>query len=271
MRVSIWKLGAVALRGISWATLLYLVLPLMVIVGVSFSDTSYIEFPPRGFTIKWYAQFLQDPSYVHAFKVSIELAVLSTITAVILAIPAALIIARKTFRGRALVSTLFLSPLVLPNIVIGIAILQYANSLGFARTFSALLIGHIVIVLPYVLRTVLASLVGMDVTIEEAAQDLGATSVQTFFLVTLPQIKPGIIAGSLFAFIISWINIEVTIFNSTGTLTTLPVKLFYYIQNIADPTVAAVSAVTVYIAIIVIVVVDLTIGLEKATSRGAVY
>jgi putative spermidine/putrescine transport system permease protein len=188
-----------------------------------------------------------------------------------LATTAALIIVRKTFPGRTLISTLFLSPLVLPNIVIGVAILQYANSFGFARTFPALLIAHIVIVIPYVLRTVLASLAGMDVTIEEAAQDLGAGSVETFFLVTLPQIKPGIIAGALFAFIISWINIEVTIFNSTGTLTTLPVKILYYVENIGDPTVAAVSAVTVYIAIIVVVVVDLTIGLQKVTSSGAMH
>jgi putative spermidine/putrescine transport system permease protein len=268
---SSWKLGTVALAGISWATLIYLVLPLLVIVSVSFSNTAYIEFPPRGFTIRWYMQFVEDPSYIEAFRVSLALAVLSTAAAIILATPAALIIARKTFPGRTLISTLFLSPLVLPNIVIGVAILQYANSLGFARTFPALLIAHTVIVIPYVLRTVLASLAGMDVTIEEAAQDLGAGSVETFFLVTLPQIKPGIIAGALFAFIISWINIEVTIFNSTGTLTTLPVKILYYVENIGDPTVAAVSAVTVYIAIIVVVVVDLTIGLQKATSSGAMH
>jgi putative spermidine/putrescine transport system permease protein len=268
---SSWKLGTVALTAISWAILIYLVLPLLVIVSVSFSNTAYIEFPPRGFTIKWYMQFLEDPSYVGAFQVSIELAVLSTVIAIILATPAALIIARKTFPGRTLISTLFLSPLVLPNIVIGVAILQYANSFGVARTFSALLIGHVVIVMPYVLRTVLASLAGMDATIEEAAQDLGAGSVETFFLVTLPQIKPGIIAGALFAFIISWINIEVTIFNSTGTLTTLPVKILYYVENIGDPTVAAVSAVTVYIAIVVVVIVDLTIGLQKATSSGAMH
>jgi putative spermidine/putrescine transport system permease protein len=264
------KISILVLAAISWATLIYLLLPLLVIISVSFSDTAYIEFPPRGFTIKWYTQFLQDPSYLQAFQVSIELAVLSTAVAILLATPAALIISRKTFRGRALVNTLFLSPLVLPNIVIGVAILQYANSLGFARTFSALLIGHIVIVMPYVLRTVLASLAGMDQTIEEAAQDLGAGPIQTFFLVTLPQIKPGIIAGALFAFIISWINIEVTIFNSTGTLTTLPVKILYYVENIGDPTVAAVSAVTVYIAVIIVVVVDLTIGLQKATSSGAI-
>jgi putative spermidine/putrescine transport system permease protein len=265
-----WKLGTAALVGISWATLVYLVLPLIVIISVSFSETSYIVFPPRGFTLKWYEQFLQDSSYIEAFQVSIELAVLSTLIAVLLATPAALIMARKVFSGRALISMLFLSPLVLPNIVIGIAILQYANSLGFARTFWALLVGHVVIVMPYVLRTTLASLVGMDETIEEAAQDLGASSLETFFLVTLPQIKPGIIAGALFAFIISWINIEVTIFNSTGTLTTLPVKILYYVENIGDPTVAAVSAVTVYFAVIVVIVVDMTIGLQKVTNSGVV-
>jgi putative spermidine/putrescine transport system permease protein len=268
---SSWRLGTIALKGISWAILVYLALPLLVIVSVSFSNTAYIEFPPHGFTMKWYLQFVEDPSYIEAFRVSIQLAALSTAIAIVLATPAALIMSRKRFLGRTAVSALFLSPLVLPNIVIGVAILQYANSIGFARTFPALLIGHVVIVVPYVLRTVLASLASMDGTLEEAAQDLGANSLETFFLVTLPQIKPGIVAGALFAFIISWINIEVTIFNSTGTLTTLPVKILYYVENIGDPTVAAVSAVTVYIAIIVVIVVDLTIGLQKATSSGAVH
>jgi putative spermidine/putrescine transport system permease protein len=261
-----WRIGRLALTVVSWATLAYLLLPLVVIVGVSFTDTDYIRFPPQGFTLRWYNQFLHDPSYLDALRVSIELAVASTVLALILGVPAALVFARKSFPGRELINAIFLSPLVLPNIVIGVAILQYATALGFARSFSALLIGHVVIVIPYVVRTVLASLAGIDTAIEEAAQDLGANSLQTFFLVTLPQIKPGVIAGGLFAFIISWINIEVSIFNSTGQLMALPVKIFYYVQNIADPTVAAVSAVTVYVAVVVVVIIDLTIGIEKATK-----
>ena len=131
---------------------------------------------------------------------------------------------------------------MLPTIVLGAAILQYASALGFARSFWALFVGHVVLVTPYVMRTTLASLAGSERALEEAAQDLGANRIETFFLITLPQIKPGVIAGALFAFINSWINVEVSIFNSTSQLVTLPVKLFNYIQFNIDPTLAAVSA-----------------------------
>src|ERR1700756_3087797 len=104
----------------------------------------------------------------------------------------------------------------------------------------------------------------MEVSLEGAAQDLGATSAETFFLVTLPLIKPGIVAGALFAFINSWINVEVSIFNSTSQLLTIPVKLFNYIQLNIDPRLAAVSAVTIYFAIAVVVAIDLMVGLERA-------
>ena len=128
--------------------------------------------------------------------------------------------------------------------------------------------GHVVLVTPYVIRTSLASLSGMEAAHEEAAQDLGATPMQAFFLVTLPQIKPGVIAGALFAFINSWINVEVSIFNSTAQLVTIPVKLFNYIQFNIDPTLAAVSAVTIYIAILVVVAIDLAVGIENAAVNA---
>jgi len=160
------------------------------------------------------------------------------------------------------------SPLVLPTIVLGVAILQYASALGFARSFLALFVGHVVLVTPYVIRTSLASLSGMEPAHEEAAQDLGATPLQTFFLITLPQIKPGVIAGALFAFINSWINVEVSIFNSTAQLVTIPVKLFNYIQFNIDPTLAAVSAATIYLAVLVVVAIDLAVGIEKAAVNA---
>jgi putative spermidine/putrescine transport system permease protein len=153
--------------------------------------------------------------------------------------------------------------------VIGVAVLQYASILGFARTFWALLVGHIVIVIPYIMRTTLASLSGFEETLEEAAQDLGATPFETFFLVTLPQIKPGVIAGSLFALIVSWINVEVSIFNSTPLLITTPVKIFNYIQFNVDPMVAAVSAATIYVAVVFVIAIDLMIGIDKAYTQAS--
>jgi putative spermidine/putrescine transport system permease protein len=258
------RLGRLLIGGVSWIVIVYLALPLIVVVGISFTATEYLKFPPLGFTLRWYESVFSDPTFVEAFIISGELAALATAIALLLGIPAALVISRRNFRGRRFLSAAFLSPLVLPTIVLGAAILQYASTLGFARTFLALLAGHVVLVTPYVIRTALASLSGMELSLEEAAQDLGASQTETFFLVTVPQIKPGIIAGALFAFINSWINVEVSIFNSTAQLMTIPVKLFEYIQFNIDPRLAAVSAATIYVAILVVIVIDFTVGIERA-------
>lgn len=261
------RLGRGALLGASAFALAFLAFPLLVVIAISFTTTEYLKFPPVGFTLRWYEAFFTDASFVQSLWTSAKLAMASTLGALALGIPAGLVIARRDFAGKRAVTGLFLSPLVLPTIVIGVAILQYASQLGIARTFWALLLGHVVLVMPYVMRTTLASLAGFDVSQEEAAQDLGATPFRTFFLVTLPQIKPGIIAGGLFAFIISWIDVEVAVFNSTPDLITIPVKMFNYVQYNIDPILAATSAITIYVAIITVLVIDMVIGIEKATTR----
>ncbi|MBV9521983.1 MAG: ABC transporter permease [Alphaproteobacteria bacterium] len=254
----------------SWIVLVYLAVPLFVVIAISFTTTEYLSFPPRGLTLRWYWRVASDPTFIEAFLVSGRLATAATGAALVLGVPAAIVFARKRFPGSAVLSAAFLSPLVLPSIVLGAAVLQYASALGFARSFWALFVGHAVLVTPYVIRTALASLSGLEPALEEAAQDLGATPLETFFLITLPQIKPGIVAGALFAFINSWINVEVSIFNSTARLVTIPVKLFDYIQFNIDPTLAAVSAATIYIAILVVVAIDLTVGVERAAIANTV-
>lgn len=258
-------IGRSLIAGLSLVVLAFLALPLVVVIAISFTATEYLTFPPQGLTWRWYWNVIGDPTFIEAFIVSGYLAAGATMAALVLGVPAALVFARKTFPGSRALNAIFLSPLVLPTIVLGAAILQFASALGFARSFTALLFGHIVLVTPYVLRTTLASLSNMDPALEEAAQDLGATPTRAFFLVTLPQIKPGVIAGAIFAFINSWINVEVSIFNSTAQLVTIPVKLFNYIQFNIDPTLAAVSATTIYVAILVVVAIDLAVGIEKAT------
>lgn len=249
--------------------LVFLVLPLFVIVMTSFTQTEYLAFPPQGLTLHWYARFLSDPSYLQSIWLSVVLAVSSTLTAVALGLPVALVLSRRQSPLNSAIGSLFLSPLVLPTIVIGVAILQFASSLGFARTWLAMYLGHVVLVLPYTVRTALASLSGFQVTLEEAAQDLGASRMETFFLVTLPIIKPGIVAGSLFGLIISWVNVELSIFNSTSSLMPLPVKLFNYVQYAVDPTLAAVSATTIYAAVVIVFVIDRLVGIDRLhTASG---
>lgn len=245
----------------------FFMLPLVVIIGTSFTTTGYLKFPPEGFTLKWYVKFLTDGSYLHSLLLSGALAFSATLTAAVLGVPVSLVLARGDTSGKTMISALFLSPLILPPIVIGAALLQFATITGIARSFFALYVGHVVLIIPYIVRTTLASLSRFNTSLEEASQDLGASSVATFFLVTLPLIRSGIIAGCLFAFIISWINVEISIFNTTSSLMPIPVKLFNYIQYNVDPMIAAVSAATIYIAIIVVLLLDRVVGIENAATN----
>jgi putative spermidine/putrescine transport system permease protein len=260
------KLGRLTLYGFCLIGVIFLVLPLLVIVAVSFTETDYLAFPPQGLTLKWYSQFLHDPSYLHSIALSAFLAAASTATALVLGIPVALVLARSQGKGHGVIAGLFLSPLVLPTIVIGAALLQFASIAGFSRTWFALFAGHTVLVIPYIVRTTLASLTGFQVNLEEAAQDLGASRAQVFFLVTLPIIKPGVIAGALFGLIISWVNVELSVFNSTSTLMPLPVKLFNYVQYAIDPMIAAVSASTIYVAVLIVVLIDWIVGIDRMNA-----
>lgn len=261
------RIGHLILAGFVALAVAYFLLPLAVIIGTSFTTTGYLRFPPEGFTLAWYAKFLGDSSYLQSIGLSAMLATSATVTAVILGVPVALVLARGEVPGAHIIAALFLSPLILPPIVIGVALLQFATATGIARTFAALYFGHVVLIIPYIVRTTIASLARFDGALEEAAQDLGASKPATFFLVTLPLIKSGIVAGALFAFIISWINVEISLFNTTASLMPIPVKLFNYIQYNVDPMIAAVSASTIYMAVIVVVLLDRIVGIERATTN----
>lgn len=260
-------IGGILLRAVAALVMAFLVLPLVVIVGSSLTASKFLSFPPQGLTLAWYATVLDDPSYVAAFTTSTVLASAATVVAILLAVPAALAIARFEFAGKRGLATLLTSPLVLPHVVLGAALLQYSAAIGFMRTFWALLVGHVVIVTPFVLRSVLALLTPEQRVQEEASSDLGARPLSTFFHVTLPQIRSGVVSGAIFAFISSWINVELSIFNTTAGLNTIPVKLFNYVQYTIDPSIAAISAVTILVAAVAIVVLDLTIGLDILRRR----
>jgi putative spermidine/putrescine transport system permease protein len=260
------RIGRVLLSGFAWLVVAFLALPLLIIVSTSFTTTAYLRFPPVGFSLDWYVKFLGDTSYLDSLGLSAFLAVSATATAVVLGVPVALVLTRAKVPGARVLAALFLSPLVLPPIVVGAALLQFASTAGFVRTFFALYVGHVVLVIPYIVRTTLAALAGFNRSLEEAAQDLGASAPATFFLITLPLIKPGLIAGSLFAVIISWINVELSMFNTTASLLPIPVKLFNYIQYNVDPMIAAVSATTIYVAILVVVALDVLIGIDKVAT-----
>jgi putative spermidine/putrescine transport system permease protein len=257
------RVGSLLLRALALLTLGYLMLPIVVIVGASFTTSDFLTFPPRGFTLRWYATFVHAPGWVESFQLSLELATATTVVATVVGLPAALALVRQAVPGRRLLSSLILSPLVLPQVVLGVGLLQYLSLAGLARTFGAILIGHVLLTVPYIIRSVMATLVGIDPALEEAAADLGARPAVTFLTVTLPLIKGGVVAGALFAFVISWTNVEVTMFFTTSRLNPLPVNIMNYIAYTVDPLVAAISAASVYVSFLVLLLIETTVGLDR--------
>lgn len=256
-------IGNYAATMIAVACLVYLLLPLIVMVATSFTETSYLAFPPIGFTFRWYTEVLHNAAYLRALQWSAIVSLGATACAVLLGLPAALGLARSHGVWSSAISAFLLSPLLVPSVIVGAATMQLAYSIGANGSLTPLVAGHLVIVLPYIVRTLMAALGPSTLSTEEAARDLGANAVSAFFLVTLPTIKTALFAGILFSLIISWINVEVSVFNTTTAMETLPVRLFNEIQYSIGPQLAAVSALSVVLAIVVVFVIDTTVGIDK--------
>lgn len=246
--------------------LIFLLTPLVILIGASLTSSEYLSFPPNGLTLRWYNVILTDPSYVQSFIMSTILACCATIVSVLIAIPSSLALTRYDFPGRQLLVAMFSAPLVLPYLVLGSALFQFAGYFGFSQTFMSLLVGHVVIVTPFVMRSILVLITPGMMDLERAAADLGATQMQTLKTITLPLLRPGLITGSIFGFITSWINVELSMFNTTGALNTIPVQLFNYVQYSVDPAIAAVSAITILVAAIILALLDIFIGLDMMSD-----
>jgi putative spermidine/putrescine transport system permease protein len=221
--------------------LLYLLAPIIVVIATAFTATNYPVFPPQGFTLMWFERFLGMPEFTEAIQRSAVLALSTTSVAVVLGTFAAIALIRSRIPGRAAIGTLMMSPILFPAIVLGLALLVFYNRIGLAGTFHSLVIGHVVLTTPFVIRLIAASLAEFDPAVEEAARNLGAGWWRTFFLVTLPLIRPGVIAGGVFAFIISFDELVITLFLAGPDMTTLPIRIFTYVEYSSDPTISAIS------------------------------
>lgn len=242
---------------------LFMLGPLVVVCVVAFTSASFVSFPPPGYSLRWLTKVLSDPAFMRPLTNSLLLGLLSAFTSAVLALPAALALARNKFRGAAEIESFLLSPLSLPALILSIGLLFYLSRLGLGGGFVGLLIGHTVIVLPYMLRTVLSVARGADPALEEAAQILGADPWRTFVHVTLPALRPGIVAGSLFAFLMSFDEVAVALLMSTIGSMTLPVAILNHVANDYDPAVAAISLITIVLVVAVLLVLQLSFGLDR--------
>jgi putative spermidine/putrescine transport system permease protein len=241
----------------------FVLAPIVIVCAVAFTPEGYLSLPTKGLSLRWFRAIADYPEFVRAFRDSLVLAALSSSIAVALATPAALAIARYRFIGRDAMLALFMSPLMIPHVVLGIAFLRFFTTIGLGGTFAGLVLSHIVVVMPFALRLVLASCVGMDRSVEHAATSLGAGRLTVFRRVTLPLILPGVVSGWVLAFIASFDEVTMTVFIASPSTVTLPVRMFLYIQDNIDPLVTSISAALIFLTVIVMVILDRLYGLDR--------
>jgi putative spermidine/putrescine transport system permease protein len=239
---------------------LFILAPILVVIPVSFSATQYLVFPPRGLSLRWYVNFFTTPELVDALWLSLRVAVWATAISTVIGTLAALALTRYRFPGRGALRELILAPIVIPRLVLGIALLIFLSRTFLSGDFGGLLVAHVLVAFPYVVRTVSASLFGFDRTLEEAGASLGAAPLTVFRTVVLPLLKPGIAAGAIFAFVTSFDELVMTLFLAGPRTTTLPVKIFNYIEYTSDPTIAAISVILIAITAIAVVVTERIVG-----------
>jgi putative spermidine/putrescine transport system permease protein len=262
--------GTVFLRLYCGAVLAFLSMPIVVAVGVAFGQDRIARFPPSGFSLRWFSAALSDPTFLGALINSLELAVLTTVFAVLTGLPAAVALVRRRFPAQSTLEAFLLSPLSLPGVLFGVSMLFFLGATGFGLTWWGLLAAHVVIAVPYVLRATLAVYRGIDRGLEEAALVLGAGPWQAFWHVTLPLLRPGLAAGGLFAFLISFDNVPVSIFLTTAHNNTLPVTIMsYLVSQDFDATIGAISAVQVALVFALLYLLDRVYGVARLTSFGA--
>jgi len=248
---------------------MFLLAPIVIVVITAFNSGDYLKFPIDGVSFRWFVKFAQSKAFVAAFWFSLKLAVAATVLATVVGSMSALYVVRHAGRLRDGLRMLMISPLQLPSILTGIALLIFFYSLGFGtRGMRALLLGHTLVALPYVFLTVTTMLVTFDRSLEEAARSLGANSFTTFRRVTLPLIKGGLISGALFAFITSFDQFPISLLLTSVGNTTLPIQLFDYLRFSFDPTAAAVSTVSVLMSIGIVVLIHRLVGLESIAWGG---
>lgn len=239
----------------------FLFLPLVLIAVTSFGENATIQFPIEGFTFKWYSNIFVSDTFVKGFTLSLQIGLLATILALIVGVPAAYALARSSIKGRTWLKSFFLSPTIVPGIVVGYSLFQFVVIGLKLPVFQGLLLGHFLISLPYIIRVVGSSMEQLDFSIEEVAWTLGCTKLKAFGKIVIPNITSGIFASFMLAFINSFNNIPVSMFLSGPGVSTLPTSLLNYIEYNYDPTVSAISVLLMLGTIVLMYLIEKTLGL----------
>jgi putative spermidine/putrescine transport system permease protein len=251
------------------AAFVFLLMPIAVLAVLSFDDRAYLgPFPPEAWSLRWYARFFSENYYLIGLRTSVLVSGIATVVSCLLGVSAAVAIDRHDFRGKDFVLAFFLSPLIVPSVVIGFALLNFYARVGLFDGFTRLVGGHVLMTLPFVLRATLASLAGIPKSLTEAALALGATERQAFREVTLPLARTGVTAGAIVAFAFSFDDVSMSLFLGDPRAYTLPVAMVSMMRSNFDLALAAASMLFVSVAILAVIALDWVVGLDRVAGEG---
>lgn len=252
MLLEFHRLGGLrwVLVGFGGLVCLFLLLPMIFIVALSFGSSRWLIFPPPGWTLRWYVEFFSDPGWMQSILTSLQIATVVTILSVLIGLMASFALVRGRFRGRKLLRVFFVSPMVLPVVVLAVGLYALFLRLGMNGTFIGFVLSHLVIALPFSVVVITNSLISFDRSVEDAAVICGATPLQAKLYVTFPAIRLGLFGAAIFSFLISWDDVVLAIFMSSPTLQTLPVQIWTTLRLDLTPVIAAASSLLLLLTLI---------------------
>ncbi|MBV8659453.1 MAG: ABC transporter permease [Burkholderiales bacterium] len=248
---------------------LFLVLPILVIVPLSFNEGSFLVYPLTGFSLKWYQGFLSSSEWMRSLKNSMIVAPAATAIAMTLGTLASIGLTMADFKGKALLQSVLISPMVVPVVIVGTASYLYFAPLGLVNGYGALILVHAALGVPFVIVTVTATLAGFNRNLVRASASLGADPITSFFRITLPIIAPGAISGALFAFATSFDEVVVTLFLAGPEQATLPRQMFGGIRENINPTIAAVATILIVVSVVMLLTLEWLRGRAEKMRIGA--
>ena len=257
------------LRGLAVLTLLYLILPVLAIVPLSFSSSTFLVYPIPGWSLRWYQNLIASDEWRMAAKNSFIVAPSATVLATVLGTLAAIGLTKANFKGKALLMAILISPMIVPVVVVGVGMYLFFAPLGLANTYIGLIMAHASLGVPFVVTTVAATLQGFNYNLVRASLSLGASPVKTFFSITLPVIAPGVISGALFAFATSFDEVVVTLFLAGATQTPRPRQMFTGIRENISPTIAALATILIVFSTCLLLALEWLRGRNAARAVAA--
>jgi putative spermidine/putrescine transport system permease protein len=246
-----------------WITVIFLIGPFFIIVITSFSGDASMSFPPNGFSTEWYGKALSIEMFRTTFMISLQTGLAATMTALILGVPVAYVIVRHRFPGKGVVEIFFASPAIVPGLVIGFSLLRFFVYATNIPVFVGLYLGHSAILFPYTVRVVSSSLRNFDASVEDAAVSLGSSRLHAFFSVVFPNIRSGLAAAFILAFITSFNNVPISLFLTGPGVATLPIQMLIYMEYYFDPTISALSSIIIVLTVMIVQGAEKMLGITR--------